>query len=153
MNGRTALLLGLLGLLVVALFLLSVGLSAGGGRADPEDSGGIESIGDVVGGLPGLVTELEASDVQAGCFDGRQFVAGLAPCVFAVSEDIDRIRLGLVAGPCLVVVEQDDAVAQRLDSGRHFRDGRADVALTGTPGVVSISAQTQAGCVLQLNPG
>lgn len=153
MNSRTAVLLGLVGLLVIALFLLSVELGSGGGRADPEDAGGLETVGDALGGLPGLGTDLEADAVDADCFDGRRFAVTLTPCVFTVAGGVDRIRLGLVAGPCRIVVAQGDAVPQRLDSSRHFRRGRVDVRLTGEPATVSISAPTPAGCVLQLETG
>ena len=75
MDKQKAILLGLLAVLDVGLYFISVGIGSGGGKADPENSGGIEGLDGFLGGLPGLGNSLDPEDIDPNrdCFDGETF--------------------------------------------------------------------------------
>lgn len=152
MDRKQVALLALLGALIVAVFMLSVGIgSTGNESVDPEQANGIDAIDSGVGAVPGIGTPLRAADVDVGCFDGGRFVIASGPCGFAIAEGIDRVELTFESGLCTIAVtDQDDVLDQRVDRGDFGDDGRGRLALTGNGAVVTISPLGTGGCSLRL---
>jgi hypothetical protein len=153
---RQVVLLALIGALVVALYVLGLGVGAGqSDRADPSDAGGIEAIDAGVGAVPGIGSALTADQVDTGCFSGDTFqvVGGAAGgCGFAVPEGVDRVDLQFLAGNCTIEVSgQADVIDHDVDRSDFDADGRGRLAIAGDGAVVRLLPGTGAGgCTLRL---
>lgn len=156
MERRQIVLLALIGALVVAFYVLGLGVAARQpDRADPDDAGGIEAIDAGVGAVPGIGSALTADQVDTGCFsDGTFQVAGGAAggCGFAVPEGVDRVELQFLAGNCTIEVSgQADVIDHDVDRGDFDADGLGRLAIAGNGAVVRLLPGAAAGgCTVRL---
>lgn len=144
MDKRTALLLGLLGALVVALFFLGVGLSSDDGRTDAENAGGVAGLDGFLGALPGLGRSIDPDDIVTDddCFDGRRFRLddGTPTCTFDIPADVDRVVLRLRDAGCEVDVGAQPGVSsQHMDASDTNDEGELRLGLTGDGATVGLS--------------
>ncbi len=153
---REHLLLGLLLLILVLLYLVSVAIGQDDGRPDPQGSK-LEGLEGALGSLPGFGTELVADDVSTQCFDRASSsltATSTRPCQFTVPDGIDRVRLARTDGQCDVEISnQPDVFDQSLPT-TEWEDNRKQISLVGEGATITIMSRGQDGepCSLRLNP-
>jgi hypothetical protein len=150
MDRRTVLLLALLGLLVAALFGLSVAVDPGEGPIEPGEAGGIQLLDGILAHVPGLGRSLDPDEVSAApaaCFGAGRFEADTVagPCRLTVPDGVDRLALDGVSPGCIVAVTgQDDVADHELDAGDPGDagdGGELRVALSGNGATVELRAR------------
>ena len=148
---REHIVLALVILIIVAVFVLSLAVGGGDGRADPEDSDGIEALQDALASLPGFGNSLDADDVQAGCFDRatKTFRSPAAPdrCQFDVPDGVDDVPLRVIEGDCAIRITRQPDTFDQETSTAEWSDRRKDLALVGEGARISISGE----CRLRLD--
>lgn len=146
MSRRRVALLVTSGLLVVALFGLSVAVAPGDGPVRPEEAGGLQLVDRLLARVPGLSRSLGPDDVTTeppGCFDDGRFRAGsaLVPCRLLVPTDVDRLVVGDLSPGCrLEVTGQEDVLDHVLGPGDAGDDGQLRIALSGAGATVLFQA-------------
>ncbi|MBM7488818.1 hypothetical protein JOD64_000040 [Micromonospora luteifusca] len=126
MSGRQKALLGLLAVLLVALFVVAVGA----GRDDPGDPGARHGFVDRLGALGGERSTVDPSTVSADCADGTGRLVFSGSCVVRVADPggLRTLVLRSAARFTVVASAPGDAELTIRDEVEPASDGSGAVA-------------------------
>lgn len=140
---REHVIIALVILIVVALFLLPLAVGGRDGRANPEDSGGIEALQGALSNLPGFGTPLDAQDVRTSCFDRttQTFTGPVLPnvCSFDVPEGIDVVPLRVIEGSCSIRISRQPDTFDQKTTTLEWTSNEKDLTLVGDGARITIS--------------
>lgn len=145
MSPKGLLILGMVGLLILALWGLSVAAGPSDDSVDPENTSFVGGIEKTLGGLPGIGRKLDPESIETrpDCFADGAFVLDddVRNCRLNVPPDVDRLTLGNIGPGCFVEVSrQEGAIDHTVDRGDANDDGEVRISLTGDGARLDFSA-------------